>query len=204
MRSGRGPGGYFIPRTSGRHPCVERASRMTKPLPQLRLQKRCPCGQPAVTARTIRRYCVEGRLEPLWASHFLRRADRPPPEPLCVHHMVRSLTILYGLIVRQTFWGGRLSRWPRNAAALRHRRPCQARRTNGSPCCAPAKRDSPFCYAHEPRPWQPWSLRPRQMGRRCEATSVTTRMRCRNTPFSRLSINARRRRRRRCGGSAQC
>ena len=154
---------------------------MTKPLPQLQLQKRCPyCGQPAVTKKTIRRYRAEGRLEPLWAAHFVPRADMPPPEPLCVHHMVRFLAIVYGPRVRERFWGDRLSRRPRNTMAWRYSRPCQARRTNGSQCCAPAKRDNPFCHAHQPRPWPLWSLRPRQMGRRCEATSVTTRMRCRN------------------------
>jgi hypothetical protein len=62
---------------------------MTKPLPQLRFQKRCWCGQPAVTVKTIRRYRAQRRLEPLWAGHFVPRGDMRPPEPLCVHHMVQ-------------------------------------------------------------------------------------------------------------------
>jgi hypothetical protein len=61
-----------------------RASQMTKPLPQLQRQKRCACGQPAVTVKTIRRYRTQGRLEPLWAAHFVPRLDMRPPEPLCV------------------------------------------------------------------------------------------------------------------------
>jgi len=93
---------------------------------------------------------------------------------------VRFLAILYGPRVRERFWGDRLSRRPRNTMAWRHSRPCQARRTNGSPCCAPAKRGSLYCHAHELRPRPLWSLRPRQMGHRCEATSVTTGMQCRN------------------------
>jgi hypothetical protein len=76
---------------------------MTKPLPQLQCRKRCACGQPAVTVRTIRWYRAQGRLEPLWAAHFVPRADMRPPEPLCVHHMVRSLVVLYGPTVRKTF-----------------------------------------------------------------------------------------------------
>jgi len=52
---------------------------MTKPLPQLRFQKRCGCGQPAATVKTIRRYRAQGRLEPLWAAHFVPRLDMRPP-----------------------------------------------------------------------------------------------------------------------------
>jgi hypothetical protein len=153
---------------------------MTKPLPQLRFQKRCWCGQPAVAVKTIRKYRAQGRLEPLWAAHFVPRADMRPPEPLCVHHMVRFLTRLYGPAVRKIFWGDRFSQRRRNMTAWRHSRPCQARRTNGSPCCARAKRGRLYCHAHESRPRQLWSLRPRQMGHQCKATSVSTRMRCQN------------------------
>ncbi len=153
---------------------------MTKPLLQLQRQKRCVCGQPAVTVKTIRRYRSQGRLDPLWAAHFQPRADMRPPEPLCVHHMIQFLVVPYGPAVRKTFWGGQLSWRRRNTTAWRHSRPCQARRTNGSPCCARAKRGSLYCHAHELRPRQLWSLRPRQMGHQCKATSVTTGVRCRN------------------------
>jgi hypothetical protein len=87
---------------------------------------------------------------------------------------------VYGPTVRKTFWGNQLSRRQRNTTAWRHSRPCQARRTNGSPCCARAKRGSLYCQAHESRPRQLWSLRPRQMGHQCKATSVTTGVRCGN------------------------
>jgi hypothetical protein len=80
----------------------------------------------------------------------------------------------------QEVLGDQLSRRQRNATAWRHSRPCQARRTNGSPCCARAKRGSVYCHAHESRSRQLWSLRPRQMGDECKATSVTTGVRCRN------------------------
>jgi hypothetical protein len=153
---------------------------MTKPLPQLQCRKRCWCGQPAVTVKTIRRYRAQGRLEPLWTAHFVPRADMRPPEALCAHHMVRFLAMLYGPTVRKKFWGDKLSRRRRDTTAWRHSRPCQARRTNGSPCCARAKRGSLYCHAHELRPRQLWSLRPRQMGHPCKATSVTTGVPCRN------------------------
>jgi hypothetical protein len=44
---------------------------MTKPLPQLRFQKRCWCGQPAVTVKTIRRYRTQGRLDGLFVETIL-------------------------------------------------------------------------------------------------------------------------------------
>jgi hypothetical protein len=125
------------------------------------LQRRCACGQPAVTVKTIRRYCTQGWLEPLWAAHFVPRADMPPAPPRCVHHMVRVLV----------------------DALERSIEPAPAQHDGvayGSPCCARAKRGSLYCHAHESRPRQLWSLRPRQMGHQCKATSVTTGVRCRN------------------------
>jgi hypothetical protein len=86
--------------------------------------------------------------------------------------MVRFWVVLYGPTVRKTFWGDLLSRRRRNTTAWRRSRPCQARRTNGSPCCARAKRGRLYCHAHDTRPRQLWSLRPRQLGHRCKATSV--------------------------------
>jgi len=153
---------------------------LSRPLPHLHLQKRCACGQPAVTVKTIRRYRAQVRLAPLWAAHFMLRADMRPPKPLCVHHMVRFLVMLYGPTVHKTFWGDQLSRRRRNTTAWRLSRPCQARRTNGLPCCARAKRGSLYCHAHESRPRQLLSMRPRHMGHQCKATSVTTGVRCRN------------------------
>jgi len=76
---------------------------------------------------------------------------------MCSHHMVRFLAALYGSIVRKIFWGDRLSRRRHDTIAWRHCRPCQARRTNGSPCCDRAKRGSLYCHAHESRPRQLWS-----------------------------------------------
>jgi hypothetical protein len=102
--------------------------------------------------------------------------------------MVQFLTRLYGPTVRKRFWGDKLSRRRRNTTAWRHSRPCQARRTNGSPCSARAKRGRLYCHAHELRPRQLWSLRPREMGHRCTATSVTTRARCRNPAVRRYGV----------------
>jgi hypothetical protein len=82
--------------------------------------------------------------------------------------------------IRKMFWRDRLSRRQRNETAWRHSRPCHARRSNGSPCCARAMRGSVYCHAHQLRPRRLWSLLPRQMGHRCKAKSVKTGRQCQN------------------------
>jgi hypothetical protein len=98
------------------------------------LGARCHCGQVAVSHRTIRSYRAAGRLTEREAGLLLPRADKPPVEPLCVHHMLSFLEQRLGKGIKSRFWDGRLS-WPRNTSQC-HRHPCHGTKSNGSACAA--------------------------------------------------------------------
>jgi hypothetical protein len=148
--------------------------------------KKCACGLFAVTARKIRRYRSQGRLTSEQASYLLPRADRRPPEQLCVHHMIRYLARLFGPTIRKQFWGDRLRQ--RHPPRWRIGRPCLGRRRNGAACRRLAKRGSDYCHAHEPQARQLWSLRPNQMGVQCKAKAVRTGKRCQNRAMRSLGL----------------
>ena len=57
---------------------------------------RCRCGALAVTHHKIRLYRSAGRLTPSEAGLVLPRADKPPVEPLCVHHLLPWLMNWFG------------------------------------------------------------------------------------------------------------
>jgi hypothetical protein len=134
------------------------------------MAKRCACGAFAATAGKIRQRRDVGRLLPKHAARLLPNLDHPPPSPLCTHCLVRWLADAYAAEadqIRARFWGSRLTSRRRNLSAWRKSPPCRAHRTDGSPCCARAKRGSRFCHAHQPRPH--WALRPKQLGKQCKA-----------------------------------
>jgi hypothetical protein len=77
------------------------------------LGTRCHCGQVAVTHRKIRGYRMAGRLTEREAGLLLPRADKPPIERFCVHHMLSFLEERLGKGIKARFWEDRL-RWKRN------------------------------------------------------------------------------------------
>jgi hypothetical protein len=80
------------------------------------LGARCHCGQVAVSHRKIRSYRAAGRLTEREVGLLLPRADKPPVEPLRVHHLLKFLEERLGKGIKTRFWDGRLS-WPRNSRA---------------------------------------------------------------------------------------
>jgi hypothetical protein len=149
---------------------------------------RCHCGQVAVTYRKIRTYRAAGRLTERETGLVLPRADKPPVEPRCVHHLLQFLEDRLGKGIKTRFWDGRLS-WPRNTSQCR-RRLCRGTKTNGEPCAAPAMRSSHFCQAHHPGRPGSYGLSPWEHGRRCKVVALSTGLRCKRAVMRGYSVCA--------------
>jgi hypothetical protein len=149
---------------------------------------RCHCGQVAVSHRKIRSYRATGRLTEREAALVLPRADKPPVEPLCIHHLLRFLEERLGKGIKARFWEGRLD-WPRNTSQCR-RHPCHGTKSNGSVCAAPAMKGSIFCQAHHPGRAGSYGLQPWLHGRRCKVVALSTGLRCRRAVMHGYSLCA--------------
>jgi hypothetical protein len=152
------------------------------------LGTRCRCGALAVTHRKIRLYRSAGRLTGREAGLVLPRADKPPVEPLCVHHLLAFLEERLGKGIKSRFWDGRLA-WPRNTSRCR-RRPCRGTKTNGSQCTAPAMRGSEYCQAHDPGRTDLYGLQPWLHGKRCKAVALSTGLRCKRAVMNGYDVCA--------------
>jgi hypothetical protein len=133
-------------------------------------------------------YRAEGQLTAREAGLVLPRLDKPPVEPLCVHHLLKFLDERLGKGIKARFWDGRLS-WPRNISQCR-RRPCRGNKSNGSACAAPAMRGSAYCQAHQPGRTDRYGLQPWLHGKRCKVVAPSTGLRCKREVMSGYDVCA--------------